>query len=73
MTHPDTDDILAPHNLRTVLREYVTYYNNGRPHRTLGLETPTGPPPRASPPQAGRIVSRPVLGGLHHEYEWLAA
>ncbi len=65
--------IINERHLRTVLREYVTHYNDGRPHRTLGLETPTGPPPRASPHQAGRIVARPVLGGLHHEYEWLAA
>ncbi len=65
--------IINERHLRAVLREYEAYSNNGRPHRTLGLETPTGPPPRASPPQAGRIVARPVLGGLHHEYEWLAA
>ncbi len=80
----DTDDILAPHSLdhliiinerhlRAVLGEYEVHYNNGRPHRTLDLETPTGPPARASPPRIGRIVARPVLGGLHHEYEWLAA
>ena len=65
--------IINERHLRAVLREYVTHYNDGRPHRTLGLETPTGPPPRASPLQSGRIVARPVLGGLHHEYEWLAA
>ena len=65
--------IINERHLRAVLREYVTHYNDGRPHRTIGLETPTGPPPRASPLQAGRIVARPVLGGLHHEYEWLAA
>jgi transposase InsO family protein len=65
--------IINERHLRAVLREYVTHYNDGRPHRTLGLETPTGPPPRAGPLPAGRIVARPVLGGLHHEYEWLAA
>ncbi len=51
----------------------VAHYNDGRPHRTLDLETPTGPPPRASPPRTGRIVARPVRGRLHDEYAWLAA
>jgi transposase InsO family protein len=60
-------------HLRMVLREYAAHYNRGRPHRSLGLETPTGPPARAEPPETGRIVARPVLGGLHHEYEWVAA
>ncbi len=65
--------IVNERHLRRVLREYVAHYNGGRPHRTLGLETPTGPPARAGPPRAGRIIAHPVLGGLHHEYEWLAA
>ncbi len=65
--------IINERHLRAVLGEYEVHYNNGRPHRTLDLETPTGPPARASPPRVGRIVARPVLGGLHHEYEWLAA
>ena len=65
--------IINERHLRAVLREYEVYYNNGRPHRTLDLETPTGPPARASPLQAGRIVARPVPGGLHHEYKWQAA
>jgi putative transposase len=65
--------IINERHLGSVLREYVAHYNGGRPHRTLGLETPTGPPARAGPPRAGRIIARPVLGGLHHEYEWLAA
>jgi hypothetical protein len=65
--------IVNERHLRMVMREHMVHYNNGRPHRSLDLETPTGPPARAGPPEAGRIVARPVLGGLHHEYEWVAA
>ena len=65
--------IINERHLRAVLLEYEFHYNNGRPYRTLDLETPTGPPARAGPPRVGPIVARPVLGGLHHEYEWLAA
>lgn len=60
-------------HLRMVLREYAVHYNGERPHCSLGLEAPAGPPARAAPPQSGRLVSRPVLGGLHHEYEWVVA
>jgi hypothetical protein len=65
--------IFNERHLRSVLREYVAHYDAGRPHRALDIEIPTGPPARAGPPREGRIVARPVLGGLHHEYEWLAA
>jgi putative transposase len=51
-------------HLRAVLAEFVRYYNDERPHRTLALETPT-PAVRAT---AGRITSRSILGGLHHTY-----
>jgi putative transposase len=65
--------IINEGHARRVLREYVAHYNTARPHRALRLETPTGPPARASPPAAGQITARPVLGALHHEYEWVAA
>jgi len=52
-------------HLRSVLAEYVAFYNRDRPHRTLGLQTPE---PR-SRPTTGLIRSRPVLNGLHHVYE----
>ena len=52
-----------------ILREYVRYYH-GRPHRGLRMQAPVGgrwlPPVRAVPAEAVR--SRPLLGGLHHEY-----
>jgi transposase InsO family protein len=65
--------IINERELLRVVREYAAHYNEGRPHRWLGLETPSGPPPRAHPLPSGRVVARSVLGGLHHEYEWVAA
>jgi putative transposase len=52
-----------------ILGEYLRYYH-GRPHRGLRRQAPSGarwlPPVRPVP--AKEVRSRPVLGGLHHEY-----
>ncbi len=50
--------------LRAVLAEFADYYNQDRPHRSLGLQSPL----RSNVRSHGRVVSRPVLGGLHHVY-----
>ncbi len=63
--------VLNERHLLRLLREYVRHYNAKRPHRTLALDAPDGRPPQAVP-ESGRLVSHPVLGGLHHEYEWAA-
>ena len=60
--------ILDEHHLTSVLGEFVRYYNEDRPHRTLGLHTPEVRPH----PTTGTIRSRPVLNGLHHVYERVA-
>ncbi len=59
-------------HLRRVLGEYISYYNTARPHRSLGLRSPSRP--RALPPSStrNRVVAEPVLGGLHHVYRWAA-
>ena len=71
-------DFLIPLNekhLRKILREWVTHYNKGRPHSSLGPGIPD--PPANLPvwrssghliPAHHRVVARPILGGLHHEY-----
>lgn len=64
----DCLDHLVPVNerhLRSVLREFVGYYNAERPHRSVALETPHP----AARPATGPVRSRAVLGGLHHVYE----
>jgi transposase InsO family protein len=50
-------------NSDTILPPY-SYYNHERPHRSLGHQSPV---PREVV-RNGPIVSRPILGGLHHAY-----
>jgi putative transposase len=69
---------LSEKHLRTILREWVRHYNQGRPHASLGPGIPDSESrPRPCPSihrhelaDDRRIRARNVLGGLHHEY-WL--
>jgi transposase InsO family protein len=67
---------LDERHLRTILTAYVDYYNDHRPYRTLQLRTPRPQErPRAGPANPGpgtSVQSRPILGGLHHVYEYAA-
>jgi hypothetical protein len=53
------------------LRMFTEYYHRSRTHLALDKDTPEPRP--IQPPASGRIVSSPVLGGLHHRYERRAA
>jgi transposase InsO family protein len=66
---------LSESHLRGILKEWVAYYNRSRPHSSLGPGMPDPPmdlpgegSPRHCVPHDRRIVAKPVLGGLHHEY-----
>jgi putative transposase len=71
-------DFLIPFNerhLQRIIREWITHYNRGRPHSALGPGLPEPMSERLTPtehrhrlPIGYRVVKRPVLGGLHHEY-----
>jgi hypothetical protein len=63
--------ILGERHLRWVLQQYLAYYHRSRPHQGLDLETPLPQPRLLS--SHGTTRSRPVLGGLHHEYFRVAA
>ena len=62
--------LLSERHLYRVVREYVDYFNNARPHQGIEQRIPCGPAHPDRPPIDRKITSRPVLGGLHHEYGW---
>ncbi len=56
--------IFGEAHLRHILREYRSYYNEVRTHRSINKDAPISRPVQ----RAGSIVSRSILGGLHHQY-----
>jgi hypothetical protein len=42
----------------------MNYYNDTRTHLSLNKDAPNSRAAEA----VGRIISRPLLGGLHHQY-----
>ena len=61
--------ILNERHLHDVLHEYINdYYNVSRTHMSLEKDSPVHRPVQAN----GKIVSKPILGGLHHVYSRVA-
>jgi putative transposase len=69
---------LSEGHLTKVLASWMGHYNRGRPHSSLGpgipdprlVDLPVKPCGHRLPlgHLGHRVVSRPILGGLHHEY-----
>jgi len=58
--------VLNERHLRRLLASYFEYYHRSRPHRSLEQNAPD---PRAvEPPERGRVIALPQVGGLHHRY-----
>ena len=56
-----------------IVNERHQHYNHVRPHQALELWAPDDRRPRSPPRSEGHVVGWPIPGGLHHEYERLAA
>ncbi|MFH1681821.1 MAG: integrase core domain-containing protein [Candidatus Eisenbacteria bacterium] len=63
--------IFNERHLRRVLREYFRYYTESRTH--LGLAKDCPEPRSVEPPEMGRVIAIPQVGGLHHRYRRIAA
>jgi hypothetical protein len=76
-------DYVIPLNeshLKRTLREWPTHYNTTRPHQSLGPGIPDQAGQRLPPaddhkpkPVNSRVIAKPILNGLHHEYRWADA
>jgi transposase InsO family protein len=56
--------VFGERHLCHLLLSYMNYYNGTRTHLSLHKDAPISRP--AEP--VGRILCRPILGGLHHQY-----
>ena len=58
--------VLGERHQRRLVRDYIRFYNDDRPHRALDGDAPTG---RAvEGPEAGRVVALPRVAGPYHRY-----
>jgi transposase InsO family protein len=63
--------VLNQHGLSRHLGRFLEYYHRSRCHLSLLKDAPDTRP--IQPPEQGRVVSVPQVGGLHHRYERRAA
>jgi Integrase core domain len=56
--------VLGEAHLRRILQSYARYYNETRTHLALDKDAPISRPVQ----RTGVIMSRAILGGLHHHY-----
>ena len=63
--------VLDERHLRRILLAYFEYYHKSRTHMSLDRNAPV--PRQVEPPDRGRVVSIPMVGGLHHRYCRVAA
>lgn len=59
---------LGERQLYEVIKEYVRFFNEARPHQGIGQQIPKEIQSDEKPRSTGKVISFPVLGGLHHDY-----
>ena len=60
---------LNERHLKRLMTEYVRYYHDDRTHLGLDKQTPADRRAVEQTSAAGKVISMPRLGGLHHRYE----
>jgi len=58
--------VLGERHLLHMVRQYVAYYNEDRPHMALGSDAPVSRAVEAG--DADKVIALPRVGGLHHRY-----
>ena len=66
--------VLNEEHLKRLLKEFIEeYYHVARPHQGLNNDTPVPSAKYEPVAEVSRLVSIPVVGGLHHRYIRVAA
>ena len=58
--------VLGERHLMQLLKSYITYHHDARFHQSLSGNSPN--PREVEPPERGKVVAEPMVGGLHHRY-----
>jgi transposase InsO family protein len=58
--------VLGERHLLRLLRCFLAHYHDSRCHQALQGNAPKRR--EVEPPQRGRVVAEPMVGGLHHRY-----
>ena len=58
--------VINERHLKRLLSSYFTYYHRARTHLSLDKQSPDPRP--VQPPDQGKVIAFPHVGGLHHEY-----
>ncbi len=64
--------VLGERHLHRVIKEYVEYFNQSRPHQGIGQRIPERLKSVPEKPGKAKIIAFPVLNGLHHDYRLAA-
>ncbi len=54
--------------LYRVIKEYIEFFKQARPHQGVELKIPEGSSPVEEKRRKRKIIAFPVLSGLHHNY-----
>jgi len=65
--------VLSERYTYRIVKQYVHYYNYARHHQGIAQQIPCRPICFDKPVIDSQVVSIPVLGGLHHDYQRRAA
>jgi hypothetical protein len=64
--------VISQQQLGRLVREYVSYYDDARPHQGIPKCIPGRYDEKGFPSQSGKILTEPILGGFHHDYSRIA-
>jgi putative transposase len=65
--------ILSDKHVRRVIHKYCEFFNRARPHQGIDQHIPELSEIVTIPEHERRqVIGVPVLGGLHHDYRWVA-